>query len=416
MLKRLVALFIALLCFLSALSLFSCSKNEASEENWYCYKDGDIKYYIYLDEEDDSLLVVDDNNNESHTFNFNITKNEIELKDDRKNKVIFSFKQKDGEYIIIDSIKLNHTDYAPNDYEKGSNSFTVYDLWKSITKSILPGIYDLSGSESVLELLPNGSFYFIGTETTASGTYTVSKEIITFTVNDKPSVDYTFSYSGDKLIINNTILTPTVINLGNAAPVTLGNAITSARDPILGSIPEGFTAFAEPKTLYVNTTKLNVRSAPVFDSGNIIGALNYQDKITAVAENKTWILIKFNGSIAYLSSDYLVEEKPADTTASAPSVETDVPDSEFTPVTGAGEKVYVCPSDENGNPVNGDANYYSAPNRSKKAGMLPAGTELTRVAKTVENGDEALGWSKLIYNGSTIYIRNSALSTTKPTF
>ncbi len=425
MLKRLSIFLVTVLCFLSAISLVSCIDEEeekAEESYWYCYKDGDIKYYICFNEKEDTLLAVDDNGSESHSFSINISKDEIEIEDSSKNKVLFSFEQKDGDYIMIDSIKFNHTDSAPKDYEKGSNSLTIYDFWKSITKSILPGIYDLSGSESVLELLPNGSFYFIGTETTASGTYTVSKEIITFTVNDKPSVDYTFSYIGDKLIINNTILTPTVINLGNAAPVTLGNAITTARDPIFDSIPSGFTVFDNPKTLYVNTTKLNVRSAPVSDSGNIIGVLNYQDKITAVAENETWTLIKFNGSIAYLSSDYLVEEKPADTTTSIPLVETDVPDSEFTPVSGACETVYVCPTDYNNKPVNASVNYYSSPNRSKIAGILPAGTEFTTIAKTVENGDETLGWSKLTYVNAetnetvTIYMRNSVISTTKPVF
>ena len=187
-------------------------------------------------------------------------------------------------------------------------------------------------------------------------------------------------------------------------------------------IPTGFTAFATPKTLYVSTTKLNVRSAPEVVEGNVVGALNYQDRVTAVAENDSWTYIKYNGSYAYVSSDYLISEKPDDTTVTEPSTETDVPDDQFTPIGDAGETVYVCPTDDNDKPVNGNANYYSAPNKSKLAGALPAGTELTRVSKTVENGDETLGWSKLTYVNAetnetiTIYMRNSVVSTTKPNF
>lgn len=195
---------------------------------------------------------------------------------------------------------------------------------------------------------------------------------------------------------------------------------TENNDPV--DIPAGFTAFASAKTLYVNTTKLNVRSAPEVVEGNIVGALNHGDRVTALAENESWTYIQYNGSTAYVSSDYLVDEKPDETTTKEPSTETDVPSDQFTPIGDAGETVYVCPTDDNDKPVNGNANYYSAPNRSKLAGALPAGTELTRVAKTVENGDETLGWSKLTYVDAatnkevTIYMRNSVVSTTKPNF
>ncbi len=203
---------------------------------------------------------------------------------------------------------------------------------------------------------------------------------------------------------------------------TLGHEETENNDPV--DIPDGFTAFASPKTLYVNTTKLNVRSAPKVVDGNGVGTLNYQDKVTALGENADgWVYIKYNGSGAYVSGDYLVDKKPAETTEGTISTGTDVPDSEFSPIGDAGETVYVCPYDNNGNPTptTGKAHYYSAPNRSKGAGTLDAGTELTRVAKTTENADGD-GWSKLTYVDAetnetvTIYMRNSVVSTTKPVF
>ena len=220
MLKRLMIFLLAVLCFLSAISLVSCIDTE--EENyWYCYKNGDIKYYICFNKKRDTLLTVNDNSSESHSFSIDISKDEIEIEDSSENNVVFSFEQKEGDYIIIDSIKFNHTDSSPKNYEKGNDNFTVYDFWKSITKSILPGIYRLSDSNNVLELRPDGSFYFTGTDY-AFGTYTVNQELVTFTANDKPSVDYIFSYSGERLIINGAILTPSVINLGNSELETVG--------------------------------------------------------------------------------------------------------------------------------------------------------------------------------------------------
>ena len=418
MLKRLTFFLIAVLCFLSAVSLVSCfdkdddrSEDDTEKNYWYCYKTENIKYYICIDEDKDSLLVVDGVNSISYSFDIDIDKNEIEIEDDSKNEVIFSFEKKSGDYVIIDSIKFNSTGSAPKNYEKGSKSFTVYDFWKSITRSILPGIYSLSDSERVIELKADGTFYFIGSETMASGTYTTNEGIVTFTVNGKPSVDYIFSYSGDKLIINNDILTPSVINLGISDDITLGN-ITTQKDPIFDSIPSGFIIFEEPKTLYVNTTKLNVRGTPEVVEGNIIGALNYGDKVMAIAYNETWTLIKFNGTVAYLSSDYIVETKPADKTEATLPQETDVPDSYFVDCL---ENVYVCPIDDNGKPINALANYYSSPNRSNVAGVIDAGKELVRLAKTTKDSD-GNGWSKLLYNDTVIYMRNSVISTSKPNF
>ena len=193
-------------------------------------------------------------------------------------------------------------------------------------------------------------------------------------------------------------------------------------------IPDGFTPFASAKILYVNTTKLNVRSAPEVVDGNVVGALNYQDRVTAIAENADgWVYITYNGSGAYVSGDYLVNEKPADTTEKIgpdvdPSTAATIADSAFSEPDS--DKVYVyATTEKDGVDVHTDGPvraylraYESSWSDYNADYSIENYTELTRVGVYVDaNGN---GWSKLIYvveeQEVTIYIRNSQLVTELP--
>ncbi|MGL5750461.1 MAG: N-acetylglucosaminidase, partial [Paraclostridium sp.] len=63
----------------------------------------------------------------------------------------------------------------------------------------------------------------------------------------------------------------------------------------------------EPETTtikVVNATSLNVRSGPSTSHG-IVGKLNKDEKVEVISESNGWSKIKFKGSIAYTSSQYL---------------------------------------------------------------------------------------------------------------
>lgn len=79
------------------------------------------------------------------------------------------------------------------------------------------------------------------------------------------------------------------------------------------------------------------------------------------------------------------------------------------------ETVWVYPTNNDGVYLPGAfSNYYSEPTReSTVKGSLKDGTELLRTGIILENaaGD---GWSRVVYNGETVYMRNSQIGTTAP--
>lgn len=202
-------------------------------------------------------------------------------------------------------------------------------------------------------------------------------------------------------------------NTGNNPDTTTTNPIGTPDTPTF----EGFVAVND--TVFVNSAAgLNVRSTPSAEenANNILGTLTHGKSVARIGINEAsgWSKIIYNGEEAYVKTEFLSSTEPEEITTVAPG--TDVPESEFV---ACDETVYVFPYDDNGNYVStGDANYYSAPNRSKQAGQLKAGVQLTRVAKTTEDA-EGNGWSKLSYKDadgkeSFIYMRNSVITTTNP--
>lgn len=67
----------------------------------------------------------------------------------------------------------------------------------------------------------------------------------------------------------------------------------------------------KPYDMYVSTRCLRVRSSPdKSDNTNIIGVLNLGELVTIVDEAEDeWVIINYNGEDAYISSEYIQEEK-----------------------------------------------------------------------------------------------------------
>lgn len=182
-------------------------------------------------------------------------------------------------------------------------------------------------------------------------------------------------------------------------------------------VVDGFTTITD--TVYVNSAAgLNVRRTPDADenANNKIGTLTHGKAVqrTGINEATGWSRILYNGEVAYVKTEFLSSTEPEAVTTVV--TDTDVPADQFVE---CNETVYVFPYDDNGKYVStGNANFYSAPNRSKYAGALDAGVQLTRVAKTTEDA-EGNGWSKLAYKDKDgkdifIYMRNSVVTTTNP--
>lgn len=185
---------------------------------------------------------------------------------------------------------------------------------------------------------------------------------------------------------------------------------TTTGDPA-GSTPitPGDITFTTVNETVYATEGVNIRSAMVIDSANIVGGLKAGEQITRIGYHSEWSKVIFNGQECYIKSDYLTTEKDSVTTA-GPAVG----DDEFTVVD---ETVYAYyDEDEDGECDPGAKINLRAEARSNATIKfeLPRGTELKRVGVMYDEGSDTLGWSKVIYNGETVYCRNSCLSTTNP--
>ena len=60
------------------------------------------------------------------------------------------------------------------------------------------------------------------------------------------------------------------------------------------------------------------------------------------------------------------------------------------------------------------ATLYLQPSKEGTTRTLTCGTELVRTGILIEDSKMGYGWSRVEYNGETLYVRNSCVTTTKP--
>ncbi|MGL5749713.1 MAG: SH3 domain-containing protein, partial [Paraclostridium sp.] len=144
----------------------------------------------------------------------------------------------------------------------------------------------------------------------------------------------------------------------------------------------GVTPEPEPETTIikiVNATSLNIRSGPSTSHG-IVGKLNKGEKVEVISESNGWSKIKFKGSIAYTSSQYLINNNGGNPTPE--------PEPETTTI-----KVVNATS----------LNVRSGPSTSN--GIVG---KLNKDEK-VEVISESNGWSKIKFKGSIAYTSSQYL-------
>lgn len=71
-------------------------------------------------------------------------------------------------------------------------------------------------------------------------------------------------------------------------------------------------AVFEPYVMYVSPSWLNVRSTPSTEENNIIGKLNINNQVLVIGEygEDNWVIIDYNGTPAYISSEFIQETSP----------------------------------------------------------------------------------------------------------
>jgi len=125
------------------------------------------------------------------------------------------------------------------------------------------------------------------------------------------------------------------------------------------------------KTMYAKQS-VNVRDLPCAD-GNKLGGLSFAKEVhvTGQCKETSWYRIEFDGAIAYVSNNYLVDEKPVEQVASQPTVSISVSSGVPGDTNGDGvvdseeESYYISPQEQividagYGNVVQIDATTYA---------------------------------------------------------
>ncbi len=163
------------------------------------------------------------------------------------------------------------------------------------------------------------------------------------------------------------------------------------------------------ETVYVvkGVEGLRLRSSLSFDDPtNIKYTVAPGTQLKRTGTHETWSRVEYKGETLYCSAKYLTTEDPAVSTSP------DISNIVFEDVE---EKVFVDdPENEKG-----AAWYYSIPvlDPQYRVNTFADGTELTRTGiyyQDPENDPEKLGWSRIVYEGNTYYMRNWVVSTEAP--
>ena len=164
------------------------------------------------------------------------------------------------------------------------------------------------------------------------------------------------------------------------------------------------------ETVYVTADTLTLRTSTKFDSTDNIKA--YAKNGTAVKRtgyHKDWSRIEWEGEVVYCATKYLSTVNPN------PEITitfTEVDETIYVDTTASKQEDGTFPS----------VRYYLFPIQGVDeyvAGYLAHGTELKRTGvyyEPVAEGakDEGLGWSRIVIENETFYVRNSVVSINNP--
>lgn len=151
--------------------------------------------------------------------------------------------------------------------------------------------------------------------------------------------------------------------------------------------PAETEAEAEPTTTTVYTIdRVNVRDA-ADTSGNLLGTIDAGTAVTMIGDGGNgWAIVDYNGTNAYIKSDYLSVEAPAATGTDTSSDSGDT--------SAAGETITISETCNIRASMSSDG---------EKVGTAYPGEQVTVVESYAE------GWTKVTWNGKTGYIRSDLL-------
>ena len=149
------------------------------------------------------------------------------------------------------------------------------------------------------------------------------------------------------------------------------------------------------KAYVIDVAAVNLRSAPSYDDSAVATSVDFGTELQRIGKHDEWSKVVYNNTEYFVVTKYLSGDNPNITFEDKDEVVyATYEDSDFVQL-----RTFPSLAD------------------AAKADSLPVGTELKRtgIAYDKENDPEGLGWSRVEYEGETYYMRNSTLTTEKPT-
>ncbi len=156
---------------------------------------------------------------------------------------------------------------------------------------------------------------------------------------------------------------------------------------------------------------VNVRSSTSAENNeNVVGQVKAGTQLVRIGYHTEWSKVIYNNQECYIKSAYLTTEQ-SEVETDAPVVDSD----KFTDVNN--QTMYAYYDDDEDGVCDENATINLRAEASTSATIkytLPRGTTIVRTGVSYDNGTDGAGWSRVVYNGETVYCRNSCLSETNP--
>ncbi len=276
-----------------------------------------------------------------------------------------------------------------------------------------------SSDEKIVQVSPDGLILAIGEGTATITAKTNDGKTTTCSVN---SFAYTYEklreggikltgYNGvhTKLVIPDNILDEPVKEIESSA--FAGTDISSVMLPstVVTIGENAFNACAELESVELGSGVISI-GASAFRDCDSLASIVIPEQVVSLGEYAF-------ADCAMLESITVGDDCNYGESAfvNTPWYETNkVPEPPLNVFISVNETVWVYPTDDYGNHLAEQfSNYYPEPIRQNSLGALKDGTEMTRTGVLYENED-GIGWSRLVYQGQTIYMRNSQITTKDP--
>ncbi|MCD8326743.1 MAG: SH3 domain-containing protein [Lachnospiraceae bacterium] len=240
----------------------------------------------------------------------------VETEETEEGEAIYIEEEPEEENVAEEAIEETETDSEPV-YEEvfytvevsaanEDGTYTAYDTTSAYLITLAEEI-----SDETKELFAEGTVLTVTTLVEAT------EDLSTDTVEAEESADTSESDSSTDTEEAVSFDYDTVIEITVVDAAVVEDAEASALVQLVFGNENGYTVQDMDETTMYATRSVNVRSGPFADTDKL-GTLSKAQEVTVTGLTSTdWYRVSYNGGVAYVSANYLANEKPTTTTTAA---------------------------------------------------------------------------------------------------